>query len=106
MMLVMEYCDLGSMISYLKLHKHRGAEPSLKTADLIKFSLDIIEGLIYLTEKAIVHRDLAARNVLISRDGDTGKRPYAKISDFGLAQIIKDSDYYKMKTSRGLPYRW
>lgn len=100
----MEYCPLGAMPTYLRLHKHRGQQPELKIKDLINFSSDIVEGLIYLKSKSIVHRDLAARNVLVSVDADG--RPYGKISDFGLAQIIKDSDYYRMTTSRGLPYRW
>lgn len=99
-MLVMEYIDMGSLVSYLRMMKSlptssRGGSP----LPLLKFASDILDGMIYLEGKSIVHRDLAARNVLVASP------THVKISDFGLAQFI-DSGYYRIQTQRGLPFRW
>ncbi|CAH0550624.1 unnamed protein product [Brassicogethes aeneus] len=62
--------------------------------------IQIMQGMEYLGRKKIVHRDLAARNILID------ERDRAKISDFGLAQVLDDSGYYLLKSVRGIPYKW
>ncbi|XP_046997738.1 tyrosine-protein kinase hopscotch [Schistocerca americana] len=93
--LVMEYVQHGSLQSYLKIHKE-----SLEDGNLLKFALDVAKGMDYLGTKNIVHRDLAARNILVANEH------HVKISDFGLAQFIGNSGYYKMKTSRDLPIKW
>lgn len=94
-LLVMEFVPFGSMLVYIKTQKDR-----LKEKQLLKFALDISEGMEYLGQKEIVHRDLAARNILVSSE-DT-----VKISDFGLAQMTGHRNYYKLKTNRNLPIRW
>lgn len=99
-MLVMEYVELGSLLTYLRVNKSRGfAEP--ESISLMKFATDIAEGMDYLVSKNIVHRDLAARNILVASPN------HVKISDFGLAQFTDpSSNCYKMRTQRGLPLRW
>jgi serine/threonine protein kinase len=63
-------------------------------------------GMRYLEEKSCIHRDLAARNILVTSNLSM------KISDFGLARNVEDTDYYTMMTQtkpnqRGLlPWRW
>lgn len=94
-LLVMEYVPFGSMLVYIKTQKDR-----LKEKQLLKFALDIAEGMEYLGQKEIVHRDLAARNILVA------SADVVKISDFGLAQMTGHKDYYKLKTNRNLPVRW
>lgn len=55
----------------------------------------------YLGTKNIVHRDLAARNILVVNE------QHVKISDFGLAQVMEQNDYYILKTpNRELPIKW
>lgn len=54
----------------------------------------------YLGTKHIVHRDLAARNILVA------DKTHVKISDFGLAQVMGNNDYYILKTNRELPIKW
>lgn len=54
----------------------------------------------YLGEMKLLHRDLAARNILVCN------RNQVKISDFGLAQFLDDTDYYYIKTPREVPIKW
>lgn len=55
----------------------------------------------YLQSQRIVHRDLAARNVLVESDD------FVKISDFGLARLASDGDYYSVQTTdRAMPILW
>lgn len=55
----------------------------------------------YLQSQRIVHRDLAARNVLVESDDRV------KISDFGLARLTSDGDYYSVQTTdRAMPILW
>ncbi|GBN50943.1 Fibroblast growth factor receptor 2, partial [Araneus ventricosus] len=74
-------------------------EPKLELKELLRFALGVAEGMEYLETQNIVHRDLAARNILV------GSNDAIKISDFGLAQEIKDH-YYRMTTDRNIPIRW
>jgi serine/threonine protein kinase len=98
LMLVMEYMELGSLLSYLRVHKHRMMQDVI--IPLKKFALDVMDGMEYLESKKIVHRDLAARNILVANENEV------KISDFGLAHVIKEGDYYRMRTQQCLPLRW
>lgn len=94
--LVMEFVQHGSLKSYLKIHKDK-LQPN---PNLLKFALDVARGMEYLGQKNIVHRDLAARNILVVDDFNV------KISDFGLAQVMGQNDYYIMRSNRELPIPW
>ncbi|GFT06855.1 hypothetical protein NPIL_176811, partial [Nephila pilipes] len=58
-------------------------------ADLIWISVQIANGMVYLSSQHFVHRDLATRNCLV------GDNLSVKISDFGMSRDIYTSDYYK-----------
>ena len=59
---------------------HRDKAPLLK---LLKYLIQVAEGLTKAHAAGIVHRDLKPDNIMITRDD------YAKILDFGLAKLIE-----------------
>uniref|UniRef100_A0A147BCV5 non-specific protein-tyrosine kinase n=1 Tax=Ixodes ricinus TaxID=34613 RepID=A0A147BCV5_IXORI len=95
MMLVMEFLEMGSLLTYLQTYQTKVSHPQL-----VKYSEDIANGMEYLEEKHIVHRDLAARNILVA------SKDLVKISDFGLAQFTVDHYYYIHTQNRKLPMKW
>ncbi|XP_063057191.1 megakaryocyte-associated tyrosine-protein kinase [Engraulis encrasicolus] len=89
--IVTELMAKGNLVNYLRT---RGRS-STSTEQLVRFALDVCEGMEYLESKKLVHRDLAARNVLLSED------TVAKVSDFGLTKgDSADLDHAK------LPVKW
>lgn len=90
-MVVIEFCELGSLQDYL-------LKRPVSEAARVAFALDCASGLAYLASRSFVHRDVAARNVLISSDGR------AKVSDFGMSRNTEDADYYYSRSK--LPIRW
>ncbi|CAO3646374.1 unnamed protein product [Cunninghamella blakesleeana] len=73
----MEYCENGSLGSYLE---HGGRiEDELYIVD---YSYQLLSGLAYLHENNIVHRDIKPDNILIDYQGQL------KLSDFGAAKIL------------------
>ncbi|KAM4733112.1 macrophage colony-stimulating factor 1 receptor isoform 2-T3 [Anableps anableps] len=68
--------------------------------DLLRFSLQVAQGLDFLAAKNCIHRDVAARNVLLTN------RREAKICDFGLARDIMNDSNYVVKGNARLPVKW
>ena len=110
LVLVMSYCEHGSLLSYLKKNAKDG-EP---IGYLIKLQLgvDIACGMGHLASRSFIHRDLACRNVLVSSE------LVGIIADFGLSRggatgasaAGDDSaddapEYYRSKTGIA-PVRW
>jgi serine/threonine protein kinase len=92
-MLVMQYCEHGSLRSFLRSHTSFN---ELRLSSKVQILQDIAGGMTYLSERNVVHRDLAARNVLVGGDY------VCKISDFGLSREVKvlGADY--LATGRGV----
>ncbi|KAK6101576.1 Protein tyrosine kinase family protein [Brugia pahangi] len=83
LMIVMELCPEGSMLSYLR--KNVPVNSDLK----LRFVTEASAGLAYLESKHCIHRDIAARNCLLSEQLEV------KISDFGMSderRIIHDEN--------------
>lgn len=59
------------------------------------------QGMLFLHNEGIIHRDLAARNVLVTEEPHI-----VKITDFGLARILGEKDYYRSDPQSMLPYLW
>lgn len=93
--LVMEFMQLGNLLSFVRLHKDR-----LSSLPIVSYSLQIAQGMEYLERMKIIHRDLALRNILLKNHEEI------KICDFGLAQSLGSNLQYTLKTDRPLPLRW
>lgn len=57
--------------------------------ELVRYCVQIADGMKYLHEKNVCHRDLAARNILLDDER------VAKIADFGMARDLKQNYYYR-----------
>ncbi|XP_013393693.1 fibroblast growth factor receptor 4-like isoform X2 [Lingula anatina] len=108
-MIILEYLPNGNLQTSLRNDRARnkavynnlyGASASLTSRDLMKYAVDVANGMAFLSSMSILHRDLAARNVLLSDD----KR--CKVSDFGFARDVIESHQYEMKSQGRVPVRW
>lgn len=108
LLLVLSYCELGSLLSMLKAAARSGRPVEL--TEKIDFAVGTAAGMEHLCSKHFVHRDLAARNVLVT----TAR--VCKVADFGLSRTVaptkngagddeNPAQYYK--SSHGVfPIRW
>ncbi|WP_291272175.1 protein kinase [Geothrix sp.] len=53
-------------------------------AELLEVLIQVCEGLGYAHDRGVIHRDIKPANILVTRHG---KRPHAKLMDFGVAQM-------------------
>ena len=118
--LLMEYCQLGDMKTYLIENRAKMMQSGRKNSRgswapggimvepvgnriLVQWAYDIAMGMKYLARNRIMHGDLAARNILISA-GEDGL--VAKVCDFGLSKVFYDSMSYKKEKRRYVPWKW
>ncbi|XP_026762255.1 mitogen-activated protein kinase kinase kinase 12-like [Galleria mellonella] len=73
--IVMEFCQYGSLFSYI----HGGSR--IVTTKVVKWANEIASAMQYLHKNKIIHRDLKSPNVLIADD------LVAKVTDFGLSRM-------------------
>ena len=79
LLIFMDYCAGGDLQSVLK------SFGGLSTGLIRRYTRQICTGLAYLHGASVLHRDIKAANVLLTLTGE------AKLSDFGLARIVKDA---------------
>ncbi len=75
--LLTEYVDGGSL-------RERLTDPLLSPAEVVRFSKQVAEGLVYAHAQGIIHRDIKPENLLLDREGNV------KIADFGLAKVVSE----------------
>ncbi|XP_059133936.1 tyrosine-protein kinase Fer isoform X1 [Peromyscus eremicus] len=92
--IIMELVPGGDFLSFLRKRKDE-----LKLKQLVRFSLDVAAGMLYLESKNCIHRDLAARNCLV------GENNILKISDFGMSRQ-EDGGIYSSSGLKQIPIKW
>jgi surface protein len=109
LILILSYCDHGSMLSHLKRSVAEGN--ALPLAHKIDFAAQTARGMAHLSGRHFIHRDLAARNVLLT-SGRSTSNLVCKVADFGLSRgghgdevSIETEDYYKSHNGV-FPVRW
>ena len=99
--LILEYCALGSVESYLRKHAGRYMD-CIKNQDyefLFQCCIQVIEGMLFLIDREIIHGDLAARNVLITSNKTI------KVADFGLShRLYLQQDFCKSPKTKDVPF--
>ncbi|XP_018560133.1 LOW QUALITY PROTEIN: serine/threonine-protein kinase LMTK1-like [Lates calcarifer] len=98
-LLVMEFCPLGDLKSYLRSCRVADSE----TPDpliLQRMACDIASGLLHLHKYNFIHSDLALRNCLLTSEMSV------KIGDYGLSQSRYKDDYYVTQDQIWVPLRW
>lgn len=108
LVLVLQYCEHGSVLGYLKKMFAAGDEVAI--GDKMVMAAEIATGMAHLAEVLLIHRDLAARNVLLAA-GKSASGKICKVADFGLSrganndETSTSEDYYK-SSSGVFPVRW
>jgi serine/threonine protein kinase len=113
LILVLAYCDHGSIFSHLRKRAADGR--AVSTLHKIDFGAQTARGMEHLSARQFIHRDLAARNVLLT-SGQSVSKLVCKVADFGLSRAAGRSSgetgegdghefYYKSQQGT-FPVRW
>ena len=78
LLLVVSYCERGSLLSVLRDRAEMG--DALSTVTKLRFAVNIASGMAHLASVHFIHRDLAARNVLVDAQFS------CRVADFGLSR--------------------
>ncbi|XP_035708029.1 uncharacterized protein LOC110850395 isoform X2 [Folsomia candida] len=95
--IVLEYCASGSLMDYLRSIDENG---DIDKRELLRFSKETAEAMVFLADKKIVHADLATRNILL--DGERR----VKLSDFGMSLQLYYYQVYQTSIAEVFPFRW
>lgn len=90
--IITECMSRGSLFDFL--HNEHNV---LDLPTLLKFALDVCQGMSYLHQKGIIHRDLKSGNLLLD------KNDVVKVADFGLARFQDGGGDMTAETGT---YRW
>nr|XP_039268901.1 tyrosine-protein kinase ZAP-70-like [Styela clava] len=97
LMMLLELAPIGTFKKFLKRHN----ETSFPESKILNIVNQVLHGMAYLASKNIVHRDLALRNVLLVSEN------FAKVSDFGMSKVLKESEnYYRSARPGSWPLKW
>jgi serine/threonine protein kinase len=88
--LVLEFCENGSLLSWIQDSKKGRNASHFTFAKLIE---GVLKSVVILEEKKALHRDIAARNFLLTED------LVVKLSDFGMAKQSEEVNFLSISIS-------
>jgi serine/threonine protein kinase/Tfp pilus assembly protein PilF len=91
--LVLEYLPGGTLKEKLQMLNASGGE--LPLADVVRYALQIAEGLGHAHRRHIIHRDVKTDNIMLTEGGSL------KITDFGLAKLKGGASLTKVGSTVG-----
>uniref|UniRef100_A0AC35FTZ3 Tyrosine-protein kinase n=1 Tax=Panagrolaimus sp. PS1159 TaxID=55785 RepID=A0AC35FTZ3_9BILA len=91
-LLAMEICSGGSLLSHLKKHKDK-----IKIPRKCRYAYEAAQGLAYLEKCGVIHRDIAARNCMLTSNLSI------KVGDFGMAETLSEMVVPELKK---VPIKW
>ncbi|XP_031297105.2 tyrosine-protein kinase Mer [Camelus dromedarius] len=99
-MVILPFMKYGDLHTYLLYSRLDTGPKYIPLQTLLKFMVDIAQGMEYLSNRNFLHRDLAARNCML-RDDMT-----VCVADFGLSKKIYSGDYYRQGRIAKMPVKW
>ncbi|KAF6104765.1 MER proto-oncogene, tyrosine kinase [Phyllostomus discolor] len=99
-MVILPFMKYGDLHTYLLYSRLEAGSKHIPMQTLVKFMVDIAQGMEYLSNRNFLHRDLAARNCML-RDDMT-----VCVADFGLSKKIYSGDYYRQGRIAKMPVKW
>ncbi|XP_015419273.1 PREDICTED: tyrosine-protein kinase Mer isoform X1 [Myotis davidii] len=99
-MVILPFMKYGDLHTYLLYSRLETGSKHIPLQTLVKFMVDIAQGMEYLSNRNFLHRDLAARNCML-RDDMT-----VCVADFGLSKKIYSGDYYRQGRIAKMPVKW
>jgi len=97
---ILPFMKNGDLRNYLFNARSSGQVKQFTLLRLLRFGLDVAEGMRYLASKNVIHRDLAARNCMLDENLS------AVVSDFGLSKQIYSQNYYRQTHIKKMPVKW
>ena len=81
----------------VRLNAYRARKERMPSGEMLRITLDVLDGLAYAHSEGIIHRDIKPANILLTSRGQ------AVLTDFGIAQIIGGHKLYRLRRLDGHP---
>lgn len=99
-LVILPYMKHGDLRRFLIATRYGDIPMFVPHQTLLRFMVDVAEGMNYLSSQGFLHRDVAARNCMLGDD------LRVCVADFGLSRKIYDSNYYRQKEAIRVPIKW